>query len=233
MTETGHRRESDLYFPVKRYLEARGFTVRGEVGACDVVGVGDGLMIAVEMKLSFGLPVLYQALQRLASVDLVYVAVAVPEGRRARGNWEAQAPDAVRLCRMLGVGLLSVRDGAVMGLAEAGPYRPRKQPKRRARLLSEFVRRSGDHNLGGTTKRPRVTAYREDVLACAAALAANGAMKGAAVRDATGVAKASVMLRADVYGWFERVERGTYTLKPAGRLALERYGDVVLARVAR
>ena len=230
MTETGHRRESDLYLPIKRYLETRGFTVRGEVGACDVVGVDGGLMIAVEMKLGFGLPVLYQALQRLASVDLVYVAVAVPDGRRARGNWEAQAPDAVRLCRMLGVGLLSVRDGAVVALADAGPYRPRKQPKRRARLLSEFARRSGDHNLGGTSKRPRVTAYREDALACAAVLAANGAMKGVAVRDATGVAKASVMLRTDVYGWFEKVERGIYTLGPAGRLALERYGDVVSAR---
>ncbi len=54
-------------------------------------------MIEVELKLNFGLPVLYQALQRLPSVDLVYVAVAVPDGRRTRANRDAQAPDTVRL----------------------------------------------------------------------------------------------------------------------------------------
>src|ERR1700712_975322 len=107
-------RESDLYRPVKRHLEALGYTVRGEVGKCDVVGVSGDSMVAVELKLTWGLPVLYQALQRLPSVDMVYVAVAVPEGRRARGNWDAQVPDATRLCRMLGVGLLSVRAGAIV-----------------------------------------------------------------------------------------------------------------------
>jgi hypothetical protein len=223
-------RESDLYAPVKCHLEALGYIVRGEVGRCDVVGVSGDSMVAVELKLAFGLPVLYQALQRLPSVDLVYVAVAVPEGRSARRNWDAQVPDAVRLCRMLGVGLLSVRNGNVVVHADPGAYQPRKQPKPRARLLSEFVRRSGDHNLGGTTKRPRVTAYREDALACANVLAKGGTMKGAAVRDATGVAKASAILRDDVYGWFAKVGRGTFDVSPAGRSALEQYADVLAAR---
>jgi hypothetical protein len=228
----GGRRESDLYAPVKFHLEALGYTVRGEVGRCDVVGVSGDSMVAVELKLAFGLPVLYQALQRLPSVDLVYVAVAVPEGRSARRNWDAQVPDAVRLCRMLGVGLLSVRDNNVVVHADPGPFQPRKQPKARVRLLSEFVRRSGDHNLGGTSKRPRVTAYREDALACAAVLAHGGAMKGAAVRDATGVVKASTILRDNVYGWFAKVGRGTFDISLAGRNALEQYADVLAARGA-
>jgi hypothetical protein len=238
MTETAEResaprqRESDLYGPVKQHLEALGYTVRGEVGKCDVVGLSGEAIVAVELKLAFGLPVLYQALRRLPSVDLVYVAVAVPDGRRARGNWDAQLPDAVRLCRMLGVGLLSVRNGAVVVHADPTPYQPRKRLKLRARLLSEFVRRSGDHNLGGTNKRPRVTAYREDALACASVLARNGAMKGATVRDVTGVGKASVILRNDVYGWYEKVARGTYDIAPAGRAALEQYADVLASRVA-
>jgi hypothetical protein len=182
--------------------------------------------------LVFGLPVVYQALRRLPSVDLVYIAVAVPEGRRARRNWEAQVGDAARLCRMLGVGLLSVRSSKVEVHADPTPYQPRKRPKLRARLLSEFVRRSGDHNLGGTNRRPRITAYREDALACAQALAQAGAMKGAAVRDASGVAKASAILRADVYGWFEKIARGTYDIAPAGRTALDLYADVVAARMS-
>jgi hypothetical protein len=222
--------ESDLYLPVKRHLEALGYTVRGEVGKCDVLGVSGDSMVAVELKLTFGLPVLYQALRRLPAVDLVYVGVAVPDGRKARGNWDAQVPDATRLCRRLGVGLLAVRDGKVTVHADPTPYQPRKRPALRARLLSEFVRRSGDHNLGGTNRRPRVTAYREDALACAGILAGSGAMRGAAVRQATGVAKASAILRDNVYGWFEKIARGTYGIGPAGRAALASYAEVVATR---
>ena len=116
--------------------------------------------------------------------------------------------------------------------ADPTPYQPRKRPKLRARLLSEFVRRSGDHNLGGTNRRPRMTAYREDALACARVLA-EGAMKAASVRDAAEVPKASAILRADVYGWFAKVARGTYDLAPAGRAALGLYADVVAARLVR
>jgi hypothetical protein len=227
---TAIARESDLYAPVKHHLEALGYMVRGEVGKCDVVAVSGDIMVVVELKLSFGLGVLYQALQRLPSVDLVYVGVAVPGGRTARRNWDAQVPDATRLCRMLGVGLLSVRDGNVVVHADPSPYQPRRQPKHRARLLSEFVRRTGDHNLGGTSKRPRVTAYREEALDCASLLASQGAMKAAAVRKATGVQKASNILRDDVYGWFEKVERGTYAIAAAGRIALVQYADVLAAR---
>ena len=230
MTDKSTLRESDLYAPVKRYLEAAGFAVRGEVGKCDMVGVHADTMIAVELKLSFGLAVLYQALRRLAAVDLVYVAVPVPDGRIARRNWDAQVSDATRLCRMLGVGLLSVRNGMVVVHADPGPYQPRKQSKQRAKLLGEFVRRSGDHNLGGTNKRKRVTAYREDALACAAALAARGAMKAAMLRDAAGVPKASTILRGNVYGWFEKISRGTYDLTAEGKGALELYAEVIAAR---
>jgi hypothetical protein len=226
-------RESDLYAPVKSHLESLGYVVRGEVGRCDVLGVNGDTMVAVELKLTYGLPVLYQALRRLSSVDLVYVAVAVPEGRIARRNWDAQVPDAVRLCRMLGVGLLSVRSGTVVVHADPTPYQPRKRPKLRVRLLSEFVRRSGDHNLGGTNRRPRMTAYREDALACAQVLAGAGAMKASAIRDAAGVTKAGAILRDDVYGWFEKVTRGVYDVAPAGRAALTAYADVVAARVGR
>jgi hypothetical protein len=222
--------ESDLYAPVKHHLESLGYAVRGEVGRCDMLAVSEETILAVELKLTFGLPVLYQALQRLSAVDLVYIAVAVPEGRAARRNWDARLPEAVRLCRMLGVGLLSVRNGAIIAHADPGPYQPRKQHKQRAKLLGEFTRRSGDHNIGGTTRRPRMTAYREDALACAGLLATGGAMKAAAVRDATGIATASALLRNNVYGWFEKIARGTYGVTPSGQSALKQYADVLAAR---
>jgi len=225
--------EADLYAPVKAYFEGMGFLVRGEVCKCDAVAHRDGTLVAVEMKLAFGLPVIYQALERLSSVDLVYVATAVPDGRKARTNWDARAPDAVRLCRMLGVGLLAVRDGIVDILAEPAPYQPRKQPRKRARLLSELSRRTGDHNCGGTTRRPRVTAYREDALRCARVLARNGgAMKAADVRKGTGFTKAAALLRRNVYGWFENPERGMYMIADAGIAALADYADVIAAQDA-
>ena len=42
-----------------------------------------------------------------------------------------------------------------------------------------------------------------------------------ALRAAGDVPNAGPILQADVYGWFERVARGTYLLTPAGRVALE------------
>ena len=221
--------EADLYLPVKDYLQGLGFTVRGEVGKCDAVAVMDETVIAVELKLTLGLPVLYQAIQRLAGVDAVYVAVPVPGGDRARSNWDARVPDAVRLCRMLGLGLMAVRDGLVTLLCDPSPYQPRKVPKARAKLLGEFRARSGDHNVGGTTKRPRVTAYREAALRCALLLSEDGAASPAALR-ARGQPKAAGILRDNVYGWFSKVARGVYTITPDGEEALLLYCDVVHAQ---
>ncbi len=225
------RREADLYPPVKAYLEGLGYGVRAEVGKCDAVGLradeGGETLIAVELKLVFGLSVLYQALDRLSAVDFVYVAVDVPEGKIARRNWDNNLADATRLCRMLGVGFLSVRDGAVVVHCDPTAYEPRKQPRRRARLLGEFGGRTGDHNVGGTTKRPRISAYREGCLRIAALLAETGTITPAGAKAATNVAKASTMLLRDVYGWFENVSRGVYRLRPAGRDALATYAEVV------
>jgi hypothetical protein len=134
---------------------------------------------------------------------------------------------------LLGIGLLSVRDGLVVVHCDPGVYQPRKQPKMRARLLSEFTRRSGDYNVGGTTKRPRVTAYREEALRCAHELAVTGATSPARLRDATSIPKASGILSGNVYGWFKRIEHGVYDVTPEGRAALALYADVVQAQLAR
>jgi hypothetical protein len=56
--------ETSLYLPVKRHLESLGFTVKGEVGGCDLVALsGDDPPIVVigELKLSFNLELILQA----------------------------------------------------------------------------------------------------------------------------------------------------------------------------
>jgi hypothetical protein len=60
--------ETSLYPSVKRFLEAAGFRVQGEVAGCDVVAVRDGeppQLTVVEMKLDFSLELLLQAVDRL------------------------------------------------------------------------------------------------------------------------------------------------------------------------
>lgn len=221
------RRESDLYLPVKGFLEAQGFRVRGEVGRCDLLAVREDQVIAVELKLAFSLPLIYQALDRQAVADLVYVAVAEPGTAAARNAWRRQRPQMVRLCRRLGLGLLSVSAGGIAVHAEPGPYRPRRRPAERTRLLREFERRSGDHNAGGVSRVPIVTAYREEALRCGAVLASEGALPVAEIRRRTGVERAGAILLRNVYGWFARTQRGVYALTPSGRDALRRFAPVL------
>jgi hypothetical protein len=225
--------ESELYAPLKTHLEYIGFEVKAEVGKCDIVALRNNIMIAVEMKLSFGLPVIYQALERLSACDLVYVATGVPDGRKARSNWDKQVPYAERLCKMLGVGLIEVRDGIVTTLVDPETYAPKKSPKLRNRLLSEFTRRSGDHNIGGTTKRPRVTAYREDCLKLARFLSKGDTLKVSTIRKGTGLEKSAGMLRSNVYGWFDKKCRGEYVISSSGIDALFLYADVIATQVKK
>ncbi len=222
-------REAELYPPVKAYLEAQGYEVKGEIGACDVVAVRGGEPpVVVELKTGLTLTLVMQGIERQRLTDDVYLAIPPITGRAAR----ARQKDALHLCRRLGLGLMTVRGGArpfVDVLLDPGPYEPRKNKARAGRLLREFARRVGDPNAGGTaTSTGRMTAYRQDALRLASHLDREGPTKAATVAAATGVEKAAAMLRRDVYGWFERVERGVYAVTPKGREALGIYADAVV-----
>ena len=217
-TKAVMQREQDLYAPVKAMLERQGYTVRGEVGAADVMAMrGDEEPLIVELKLRFSLSLYHQALARLKVTDLVYLAVPRPTGRSARRALK----DNVTLCRRLGLGLITVRpDGLVEVQCDPGPYAPRKSAKARARLLREFDRIEGDPNAGGATRHGIVTGYRQDALRCAAHLAEHGACRGAVVAAATGVAQATRLMRDNHYGWFEKVATGVYALTGEGSAGL-------------
>ena len=216
-------READLYPPVKAYLETQGYEVKGEIGDCDLLALRAGEEpVAVELKLTFSLALVMQGVARQTMFEHVYLAVPV-SGER---GWRLRYRDVVRLCRRLGLGLLAVREGGeVEAHLDPGAYAPRRNAKRRGRLLREFERRVGDPNAGGTTGVKRMTAYRQDALRCARHLSAEGRAKPAEIRAAAGVDRAAVILQRDVYGWFERIDRGVYALTPAGREALELWAE--------
>jgi len=216
--------ETDLYEPVKAFLEAQGFGVKGEIRDCDVVGRRDGEpLVIVELKLRFNLALVLQGVKRLALTDLVYLAVP----RAVKARREAVSPDdrdVRRLCRLLGLGLLTVNPGAPPGRAvevvlDPVPYRPRKNKARAALLLGEHQRRRGDPNRGGGRRVPIVTAYRQEALRCVQLLD-GGAMSLKTLR-ATGLApRAASILQRDVYGWFQRERRGVYAASENGKRAL-------------
>lgn len=214
--------ETDLYAPIKAWLEAQGHSVKGEVGTADVVARRDGALLIVELKLGFSLVLLQQAVARQAVCDLVYVAV--PRWR-GKAGWRAFKGN-IGLCRRLGLGVLSVQldDGTVHEHAAPGTFKPRRAPKKRARLEREFDTRSGDPTPGGTNGQV-MTSYRQDALTCAAYLASAGASKGADVARETGVARARQIMADNHHGWFFRASRGIYGLSNAGIAMLAAPGD--------
>ena len=209
--------ETALYGAVKCFLAAQGFDAKGEVIGCDIVAIRPGeppVVVVCELKLQLNLELLLQAADRMTIADAVWLAV--PRTRRGRDRDRR----VVRLVRLLGLGLLTVgADGVVEVLAEPEPYRPRTNQHRRKRLIREHQRRAGDPTPGGSTRRIIMTAYRQRALACAQALATGDATTrtlAAVTPEAPGI------LLRNMYGWFERVSRGTYRLSPAGRSALTR-----------
>ena len=223
--------ETDLYPPVKSYLEAQGYEVKGEIQGCDVVARrGDEPPVIVELKNSFNLTLVLQGVRRLSISDSVYIAAPPIGGKSAR----QQVRDLTALCKRVGLGLMMVRVDpipAVEVLCDPLPYRPRKEKRRLGRLLKEFEHRVGDPTAGGSSTRARrMTAYRQDALRCARYLSQHGPTKGATVASETKVPKATTLMYRDVYGWFERPEKGVYALSPKGLDALEEFAEA-LARI--
>jgi hypothetical protein len=212
--------ETSLYLPVKRHLENLGFTVKGEIGGCDLVALsGDDPPVVVigELKLRFNLELILQGVERAGACDEVWLAARLS----MRGKGRESDARYRNLCRRLGFGMLGVTDrGDVEVLVAPATVSLRRNPKKRSRLVSEHQRRKGDPVVGGSTRMPIMTAYRQQALSCAAAMAAGPCR----VRDLRAEnPDAGKILLHNVYGWFDRVDRGIYILTDAGHAALKRW----------
>ncbi|KFL31613.1 hypothetical protein JP75_08795 [Devosia riboflavina] len=209
--------ETDLYLPLKAFMEGAGYSVKGEVNGCDLVGVKDGdptVLIVCEMKLAFNLELVMQGVNRATICDEVWLAA------RASRTGKGREHDARfrNLCRRLGFGLLAVSESGFVDVVVT-PFAatPRKDAKRRSRLLDEHKRRVGDPQKGGGRGKPIMTAYRQDCILCATALLA-GPQSPRQLKAL--VARAPTILRSNVYGWFARESRGIYGLTELGKAAV-------------
>lgn len=209
--------ETDLYLPLKAFMEDAGYSVKGEVNGCDLVGVKEGdptIIIVCEMKLAFNLELVMQGVNRASICDEVWLAARASKSGKGREH-DARFRN---LCRRLGFGLIAVSaTGQVEVIVAPFAATPRRDAKRRSRLLDEHKRRVGDPQKGGGRGKPIMTAYRQDCILCATALLA-GPQSPRQLKAI--VARAPTILRSNVYGWFVRESRGIYGLTEIGRAAV-------------
>jgi hypothetical protein len=209
--------ETSLYLPVKRFLEGLGYIVKGEIGHCDLVALRDdepAVVVIGELKLTFNLELILQGVDRMSVGDEIWLAAQLS----IKGKGRESDPRYRNLCRRLGFGLLGVsKAGYVEVLVSPTAPTPRKDPRRRSRLVDEHRRRQGDPVVGGGTRKPVMTAYRQQALACAAAMTSAPQRPRDLKRSCPDAQK---ILHRNVYGWFERSERGVYALTAMGRSAV-------------
>ena len=209
-------KESDLYLPLKQYLEGQGYTVKGEVQHCDVVAMrGDELPVVVELKLSFNLSILLQVVERLSLTPTVYIGIPLDTT-----ILRTRRKHVMKLLKMLGLGLIAIdpKAGSVNTLLDPQEYKPRVVKRKQQRLLGEFSARVGDPNTGGQAMRKGLmTAYRQKALNIGDYLMQHGASKPMVIAAALTEPKSRDILYRNVYGWFEKVSRGVYELSPKGK----------------
>ena len=209
--------ETNLYQPIKDFLYQLGFEAKGEVCGCDVVALNNGEPVALiicELKLSFSLELILQAVDRSTACDEIWIAVQAKKNGRGRES----DPRAKKLCRYLGFGLLRVDpSNSVEVIVKPQPWKPRRDTKLRSRILEEYNKRQGDPSVGGSTRKPIMTAYRQQAILCARTID-QGVTKLSELKKT--VPDAAKILQRNVYGWFNRRERGHYVLSDSGKLAI-------------
>lgn len=227
-------RESDLYSPVRDYLERLGYEVKGEVKDCDVTAMRDGELIVVELKRGFTLELVYQAMDRQRVADGVYVAVPLPK----RGYMAPHIREMQSLCRRLELGLIFVgftRKGLPQIDVAVHPKEasaPRRDKKRRLAVIREHEGRTGSVNPGGVSRKKILTAYKEQALHVARLLREHGPARAEDVKKLGGPDNAAAILGRNVLGWFEREpapggRNYLYRVNGKGLEALELYRDVL------
>jgi len=219
-------KETDLYLPLKKFLEKQGYEVKAEVENCDVVAVkvpaaNEKAQPAtiIELKLSLNLDVVLQAVARLLLSPLVYIGVPNSCGALKK----AKRKRIVKLLKMLGLGLLAInlKRNTVEVIVDPTSYQPRQSKPRQQWLIDEFKARVGDPNLGGaSTKAGRMTAYKQQAIEIANYLSKHGATKASDIAKSLEVPKSRAIVYDNHYGWFQNVSRGIYDLSDFGKALL-------------
>jgi len=216
-------KESDLYLPIKSFLNDRGYEVKGEIKSCDIVAKKADEVIIIELKLTLNITLLLQSIERFTLADIVYIAIP-----KQSAIFRKKHKQVKKLIARLGLGLMVVdiqpTQQYVEIINDPKDYVPRKNKRKQTALLKEFSLRQGDTQKGGsTTKRAGLTAYRQRCIRIAEYLSNNQSTTGAAINKAINEPQATQFLYNNHYAWFDKVERGVYKLSDKGKLELSEW----------
>lgn len=220
-------KESDLYLPIKAFFIGNGYSVNGEVSNVDIVISKDDDLIAIEMKTSFNLKLLHQAVDRQKIFDSVYVAIPKPKQSFKNRRYN----EIIHLLKRLEVGLITVtflKSGPIVKV-EHHPieFMKKRNNKKRNSIINEINNRSGViDNIGGTTRTKNMTAYKERSLYLACLLGHFGESSPKFLKTFGADTSSSNIMNSNFYGWFERIDRGVYRLSSGGYAAIQEYNEI-------
>ena len=213
-------KETDLYEPIRAFLEEEGYQVQAEVKGCDIAAVKNGQLVIVELKKSFSLKLVYQGLERQSLTEQVFVAIPRPKKGAREKSWK----DMVKLLKRLELGLLTVALDSPLQtvdvVLEPSDSLAWKNRKKREKVQAELEKRQVDANVGGMTRRKIMTAFREKSIRVACLLEKEGQLSLAEFRE-RGLEDCVGLLSKNYDKWFKRVEKGVYALSEKGKEALE------------
>lgn len=215
-------KETDLYEPIKQFLESLGYTVKGEIGAIDIFAMKNEQSMAIELKTQITLKLIYQAVERQKIADDVYIAIPKTALKSHRNNYRS----FILLLRRLGLGLMIVQNDFVHIICDPADYdlelSKKRNKNKHIQLTKEFKNRNNDLNIGGSRGK-RFTVYREKAILIAKALNEVEVMSPKQIKEKTLVLETTSILQKNYYGWFSRIDRGQYTLTGKGKEEVQTY----------
>jgi hypothetical protein len=207
--------ETELFQPVKEFLENQGYQVKAEIGAIDVFAMKRDESIAIELKTSITLKLIYQAIERQKIADSVFIAIP----KSAMKSHNSQSKSFLLLLRRLSIGLLIISKQGVEVLLDAREYDLNQSRNRnkiqKQKLVSEFNNRKSNDNLGGM-KGKKITFYKEQAIEILKVIYAHPGISPKEIKVLTNSSNVLSILQKNYYGWFDRIERGSYVLTEKG-----------------
>ena len=221
-------KESELFEPIKTYLQGQGYSVHAEVNNCDIVARKNEELVIVELKNSISMNLVAQAVERKEISDSVYIAVPVPIGKQYPPNFRR----VKKVLRRLEIGCILVdflkTKTKVRIELHPFPFTYRRACRKKRAVVREINGRYAEFNKGGEpVAAEKITAYKQEALRIAHYLQQNGPASPAQLRQSGTSDKTQSILSRNVYGWFVRERRGIYRLHPDGRLALAHYAGTL------
>jgi len=215
-------KESDLFEPIKKYLEAGGYKVRAEVKDCDITATKGNELIIIELKLSANLQLFIQATNRQYITDSVYVAIPKPT-QRSKKHWKG----ILHILKRLELGLIFVDIDNPVNPVEVVfhpiEFQRRKFKHRKRAIIKEAESRSLNLNVGGSNKKKIITAYKENAIQIAVYLKIIGDTSAKILREYDSGKKTLSILYSNFYGWFQRIDRGIYGITQKGKKELNNF----------